>query len=92
MRVSTDTIDAMHEMIGADWFLGSMSGLSTQVIGSLGRGILLLPRFDCGIRARASECFHAESGDLPMKRVSLLWKEYARAFEHYIPRPSALSN
>ena len=44
MRIATDTLQAAHEMIAADVFLGSLSGLSMHVVGSLSRaGIVGLP-------------------------------------------------
>jgi hypothetical protein len=85
MRISTDTIQAMHEMAAADWFLGSLSGLSTNVIGSLGRGMLLLPRYDCDTQLKVLECFHVETGSVPRAHVLQLWKAYASEFERYVP-------
>lgn len=44
MRIATDTLEATHEMIAADVFLGSQSGLSVEVVGTLSRaGIIALP-------------------------------------------------
>ncbi len=38
MRIATETLQAAHEMIAADIFLGSLSGLSMHVVASLSRG------------------------------------------------------
>lgn len=44
MRIATETLQAAHEMIAADVFLGSMSGLSMHVVGTLSRaGVVGLP-------------------------------------------------
>lgn len=47
LRIATDTLQAAHEMIAADAFFGSLSGLSMHVVGSLGRGaVIALPATD----------------------------------------------
>lgn len=44
LRVSQDTVLCLHEMVAADVFVGSMSGMSLQLVGSLSRGgMMLLP-------------------------------------------------
>lgn len=42
-HIATDTILALHQMIAADVFIGSISGLSMQVVRNIGRGLILLP-------------------------------------------------
>ena len=47
LRVAADTLQSLHEMIAADVFIGSNSGLSTHVVGSISRGAMqLLPYVD----------------------------------------------
>lgn len=84
MRVSTPTLLAVHEMTKADWFIGSASGLSTNVVGTLGRGIHLLPMRSCGAKIGLVECFDPTNGNLPTSGLSNLWREYSNTFQHYI--------
>lgn len=42
-HIATDTIDTLRTMIAADIFVGSVSGLSMQVVRNIGRGLILLP-------------------------------------------------
>lgn len=42
MHVATDTVDTLHAMIAMDFFIGSISGLSMQVVRNIGRGLVLL--------------------------------------------------
>lgn len=44
LRVSQDTLLCLHEMVASDIFVGSMSGMSLHLVGSLSRGAMqLLP-------------------------------------------------
>lgn len=44
LRVSQNTVLSVHEMVAADIFIGSQSGLSTHVVGSMCRAaVVLLP-------------------------------------------------
>ena len=38
MRISEDTVQTIHEMVAADIFIGSRSGLSMNIVGSMARG------------------------------------------------------
>lgn len=42
MRVSEDTLLCLHEMVAADVFVGSMSGMSLHLVGSLSRGAMVV--------------------------------------------------
>jgi len=42
-HISDDTLTSLHEMAAADVFVGSRSGLSTQLVWSLSRGIAIIP-------------------------------------------------
>ncbi len=43
MHIATDTVQALHDMLAADFFVGSISGLSVQVVRYLARGVVMLP-------------------------------------------------
>lgn len=42
-HIASDTIEAVKLMVRSDFFIGSISGLSVQVIRHIGRGLMLLP-------------------------------------------------
>jgi len=42
-HIASDTIQAVHDMLAADFFIGSISGLSVQVVRYVSRGIVFLP-------------------------------------------------
>lgn len=44
LRISEPTLASMHEMASADVFIGSKSGLSTNAVWALARGVSLLPQ------------------------------------------------
>lgn len=43
LHIATDTIQAVHDMLASDFFIGSISGLSMQVVRNIARGIVFLP-------------------------------------------------
>lgn len=43
LHIATDTVTAIHDMIAADFFIGSNSGLSVVVVSAYSRGVILLP-------------------------------------------------
>lgn len=43
LRISEPTLQSLHEMISADIFIGSVSGMSTHIVWALSRGISLIP-------------------------------------------------
>ena len=43
MHVAEDTVQSLHDMLAADIFVGSISGLTMQVVRYIGRGVMLLP-------------------------------------------------
>lgn len=45
LHISDDTLTSLHEMISADIFIGSVSGLSVNLVWSLARGVLLVPHY-----------------------------------------------
>ena len=42
-HIASDTVTAIHEMISADFFVGSLSGLSLQLVNVYSRGFVILP-------------------------------------------------
>lgn len=88
LRVSRNTILTVHEMIAADIFIGSQSGMSTQVVGSISRaGFILLPCCD-RIPANGHVPFSHHMGDKDgsnlitddsLTTMRLLWYDFSRA-------------
>lgn len=88
LRVSRNTILTVHEMVAADIFIGSQSGLSTQVVGSISRaGLILLPCCD-RIPANGHIPFSFRSNDKygshlvtddSLATMQLLWHEFSEA-------------
>lgn len=54
LHIATDTISAVHDMISADFFIGSRSGLSTTIVKTYSRGLLILPLSKLGSLGRGS--------------------------------------
>lgn len=88
LRVSQNTILTVHEMAAADIFIGSQSGLSTQVVGSISRAaFILLPCCD-RISAIGHVPFSYRSNDDDGSRLvtddslttmQLFWHEFSQA-------------
>lgn len=87
MRVATDTLTAAHEMIAADIFFGSMSGLSTNVVASLSRaGVVALPGRDKE-RWEAHLGFDPDDGGFyDLKAVRNAWFHYADRYAVHAAR------
>lgn len=43
MHIASNTIQTVHDMLTADFFVGSLSGLSMQVVRYVSRGVVMLP-------------------------------------------------
>jgi hypothetical protein len=80
MRISADTLTSLHEMAAADLFIGSDSGMSWNVIGSLGRGMQLHAK-DCSDWM----CFNNTSGNFNLSLFAKKWEEYVNAFDIHTP-------
>lgn len=88
LRVSQNTVLTVHEMVAADIFIGSRSGLSMQVVGSISRAsFILLPCCD-RISAIGYTPFSYHSNDNDGSRLvtdeslttmQLLWHEFSQA-------------
>lgn len=90
MRISSDTLDSIHEMAMADIFIGSESTMGSVVVQSLSRGaLILLPvrkgRLDdeaFAWRYPLRSFFDDDSGELLESRyLRKLWIKYVR-FTH----------
>jgi hypothetical protein len=44
LRIAEPTLASMHDMVSADVFIGSKSGLSTHAIWAVARGVSMIPR------------------------------------------------
>jgi hypothetical protein len=80
MRVSTDTLTSLHEMAAADVFIGSDSGMSWNVIGSLSRGVQLQSR-----KCSEWRCFENDTGHFSRELFLKRWAMYADMFVDYLP-------
>ncbi len=86
MHISDDTLTSLHEMIAADVFVGSRSGLSTQLVWSLSRGIVVVPvasSISLELGKIGDVCcsipFDHDTGAFDRQRFSRYWRAYARA-------------
>lgn len=79
MHIATHTLTALHQMIAADFFVGSISGLSTQVVRSLGRGVIMLPIADIELMAaeKTISFDYARNGVPSFVNESLLYERIA---------------
>lgn len=86
MHISDDTLKSLHEMIAADVFVGSRSGLSTQLVWSLSRGVVVVP-VSSSISLEQGKIgdvccsipFDHDTGAFDRMRFLRYWKSYARA-------------
>lgn len=95
LHVSQDTVLSLHEMIAADLFVGSMSGMSLHLVGSLNRGAMqLLPtRIEYPTEWRGHIKFDPDTGLLSEKELDLVrqyWSEFSDANEESAKRAYAM--
>lgn len=86
LHVSQDTVTSLHEMIAADVFIGSMSGMSLHLVGTLSRGAMqILPtRMEQPDEWQGQVQFNAKDGNfspVEWELVRSYWKEFASANE-----------
>lgn len=99
MHISEDTLLCLHEMVSADIFIGSKSGLSNALVWSLSRGVVLIPH------ASTINVEHGKKGEIccsvPFKNnngffdhtiFNLYWTAYARANEASLVHLDSLTN
>lgn len=84
LRVSQPTIQTIHQMIRADIFIGSVSGMSTHVVRNLGRGVGVhpsvheMPRHCCFVNSDITK------GILNRKLFAAFWNKYRKAHERHL--------
>lgn len=93
MHISEDTLVSAHEMVSADIFVGSFSGLSTHLVWSLARGITVLPTFGTienpskeGTPTTCCTVRYTQSGKISLPLFSRFWIAYSRANEATVRR------
>lgn len=83
-HIAADTLGSLHEMIAADVFIGSLSGMGVHVVTSLSRGIHVMPRRVGGLNKECcSVGFDGESGRIndSMEDLGAFWDGFVRANE-----------
>lgn len=93
MHIAEDTIRCLHEMVSADIFIGSMSGMSSHIVHSLSRGVVILP----GVVESGADGYRSEgprfgashydvgSGRIEYGKFARHWRAYAEDFERRRP-------
>lgn len=84
LRIAENTILSIHEMIASDIFIGSESGLSTHIVGSISRAaFLLLPSRNAEDKGRIFH-FHQRTGKIgnsDILQLMNLWKKFIASHE-----------
>lgn len=83
MHISQDTIKTLHEMIAADIFIGSVSGMSTSIVGSLGRGVLLQGN-NCDLHRPSTTCYDVATGAFDVERFEKHFTAYSKSIRQYM--------
>lgn len=85
-HISEDTLSSLHNMIAADLFIGSHSGLSTHLVRSMSRGVSLLPHssgIDTEIGKKGYICcsvpFNNDNGVFSLSTFEWYWRAYVSA-------------
>ncbi|PXF46915.1 hypothetical protein BWQ96_03253 [Gracilariopsis chorda] len=83
LHIATNTLQSLHEMIAADMFIGSASGMSMHVVATMSRGVHLVPSF---LTTYSGECCHSafdpQNGGLhDPQSVAKFWKAFTFANE-----------
>lgn len=88
LHISEDTLLSLHEMIAADLFIGSASGLSGNLVWALSRGVVLIPysgSINNEMGKKGTLCcsvpFENGSGRFSNHLFKKYWKAYAAANE-----------
>lgn len=97
LHISEDTLRCLHEMISADIFIGSKSGLSNALVWSISRGISLIPNagtIDNEIGRKGYVCcsvpFNNNTGAFLRVLFKQYWRAYVQANENSASRAIAL--
>lgn len=94
LHISEDTLQSAHEMVSADVFIGSLSGMSIYLIWSMSRGITIVPHSgSTGLERRSqggpvccSVPFDNSNGNFSTPLFQLYWRAYITANEHSLYR------
>lgn len=85
LRISQPTLQTLHQMIRADIFVGSLSGLSWNIVRHLSRGVGIYPR---SRPSSLSQCCSVESevtrGYFNRSEFARHWAKYAKDNEKYL--------
>lgn len=88
MHISQQTLRCLHEMVSADIFIGSKSGLSNSLVWSLSRGLVLIPssgplKNEMGKKGNicCSMPFENKNGNFQRDLFRQYWEVYAEANE-----------
>lgn len=84
MRISQPTIQTIHQMIRADVFIGSVSGLSTHVVRNLARGIGVHPNEHQISRSCCYVNSDVSKGIMNRKLFAAFWSKYRKANERHL--------
>lgn len=86
LHISEDTLLCLHEMVSADIFIGSKSGLSNALVWSLSRGVVLIPHastinVERGKKGEicCSVPFSNKNGLFDSRLFKLYWTTYVQA-------------
>lgn len=80
LRTSDDTLLCLHEMISADIFVGSQSGLSENIVATLSRAAFLLLPNSSVIQSERHVKFHPQTGNIEkddVLKMKSLWTLFA---------------
>jgi hypothetical protein len=85
LRISRPTVESLHQMIAADVFIGSVSGMSMHLVRALSRGVGIYPglagrdsQYCCGVPS------DADTGVIDRQAFYSQWSEYKDANEKFV--------
>lgn len=84
LRVSQSTVQTLHQMIRADIFIGSVSGLSTYLVKNLARGVGVYPATYLKDHSCCVVNSNIHNGYFNRQRFLDHWNAYRRENEHYL--------
>jgi hypothetical protein len=84
LRISKPTLSTTHQMIAADVFIGSLSGLSTNLVRALSRGVQIHPGSALPVNYCCSVSADAKNGMFEREAFAALWSDYALAHGRFV--------
>lgn len=82
LRISEDTVLCVHEMIAADVFIGSESGLSTHVVGSTSRAAFIMTPARHSKATGRFAVFDRQSGKVEKTEIQIMQYFWDRFVKH----------